>query len=66
MVDIKYPLASDTIDRQDIDALCNWMQQDPIPRLTMGDLTLEFQKKWAEYIGTKYSLAVNWLPWSEL
>ena len=27
-------LVSDTIDKNDINALTEWLQQDPIPRLT--------------------------------
>ena len=52
-------LVSDTINREDIDALVGWLQQDPIPRLTKGDLTLQLEEKWAEKIGTKYSVFVN-------
>ena len=52
-------LVSDTIDRQDIDALIEWLQKDPIPRLTKGELTKQLEKKWAEKIGTKYSVFVN-------
>ena len=36
-------LVSDTIDRQDISALIEWLQQDPIPRLTKGELTKELK-----------------------
>jgi CDP-6-deoxy-D-xylo-4-hexulose-3-dehydrase len=52
-------LVSDTIDRQDINALVEWLQQDPIPRLTKGELTKELEEKWAKKIGTKYSVFVN-------
>jgi CDP-4-dehydro-6-deoxyglucose reductase, E1 len=52
-------LVSDTINREDIDSLVGWLQQDPIPRLTKGDLTLQLEEKWAEKIGTKYSVFVN-------
>jgi len=52
-------LVSDTIDRQDINALVEWLQQEPIPRLTKGELTVELEKKWAKKIGTKYSVFVN-------
>ena len=52
-------LVSDTIDRQDINALVEWLQQDPIPRLTKGDLTKQLEEKWAKKIGTKYSVFVN-------
>jgi CDP-4-dehydro-6-deoxyglucose reductase, E1 len=52
-------LVSDTIDRSDIDALIEWLSQDEIPRLTKGKLTTELESKWADYIGTKYSVYVN-------
>ena len=52
-------LVSDTIDRQDINALVEWLQQDPIPRLTKGELTKQLESKWAKKIGTKYSVFVN-------
>lgn len=52
-------LVSDTIDRNDIDNLITWLSQEQIPRLTKGELTWELEKKWAEKIGTKYSVFVN-------
>ena len=52
-------LVSDTIDRSDIDSLIEWLKQDPIPRLTKGELTQKLEKKWANKIGTKYSVFVN-------
>lgn len=52
-------LVSDTIDREDIDYLIKWLQQNPIPKLTKGDLTKELEKKWAAKIGTNYSVFVN-------
>lgn len=52
-------LVSDTIDKNDIKALVEWLSQDEIPRLTKGPLTLELEQKWADKIGTKYSVFVN-------
>jgi len=52
-------LVSDTIDKQDINHLIKWLDQDPIPRLTKGHITTQFEKEWAEKIGTKYSVYVN-------
>ena len=52
-------LVSDTIDREDINSLIEWLSQDEIPRLTKGDLTWELEKKWSEKIGTKYSIYLN-------
>ena len=52
-------LVSDTIDKNDINLLIKWLSQDTTPRLTKGELTIELEKKWAEKIGTKYSIFVN-------
>jgi CDP-6-deoxy-D-xylo-4-hexulose-3-dehydrase len=52
-------LVSDTIDKGDILALTNWLNQENTPRLTKGDLTIELEKKWSKKIGTKYSVYVN-------
>ena len=52
-------LVNDTINKDDIKSLCEWLQQDEIPRLTKGDLTLELESKWSKKIGTKYSVYVN-------
>lgn len=54
---IKYPLAKETINEEDVDALCEWLKT--YPRLTKGKLTWEVEDKWAEYIGTKYSVFNN-------
>ena len=56
-MNIKYPLAKETINREDIDALCDWLQG--YPRLTKGDLTVEVEKEWASYIGTDYAVFNN-------
>jgi len=55
--DIKYPLAMETISDEDIDALSEWLKS--YPKLTKGDLTLEFEKLWADYVGTKYAVFCN-------
>jgi CDP-6-deoxy-D-xylo-4-hexulose-3-dehydrase len=52
-------LVSDTIDKNDISALIEWLSQNEIPKLTKGELTIELEKKWANKIGTKYSVFVN-------
>ena len=54
---IKYFLAEDTIDINDIDKLIEWLKT--YPRLTKGSLTLEFEKKWNGWLGTKYSVMNN-------
>ena len=52
-------LVSDTINKDDIRALTEWLSQDEIPRLTKGELTWKLEEKWAKKIGTKYSVFVN-------
>jgi len=52
-------LVNDTINKDDINALIEWLSKDEIPRLTKGDLTIQLEKKWAEKIGTKFSVYVN-------
>ena len=49
-MNIKFPLAKETINQDDINALIEWLKTNP--RLTMAELTKEFEQKWANYIGT--------------
>jgi len=57
MTEIKYHLAEDTIDKNDIDQLIEWLKT--YPRLTKGDLTFAFEKKWSDWVGKKYSVFCN-------
>lgn len=50
-------LVKDTIDFSDITELIEWLKTNP--KLTKGDLTVEFEKKWSEWLGSKYSVFVN-------
>jgi len=52
-------LVRDTIDKFDIEYLIDWLSQSELPILTKGKITVELEKKWAEKIGTKYSVFVN-------
>ena len=54
---IVYPLAKETINQADISALIKWLTGNP--RLTKGNLTLDFEEDWAKYIGTKYAVFCN-------
>ncbi len=56
---LKLPLMSDNIDRDDIDCLVEFLQQEPIPRLTNGSKVVEFEEKWSEWLGVKHSVFVN-------
>jgi CDP-6-deoxy-D-xylo-4-hexulose-3-dehydrase len=53
----KIDLVQDTIDNKDIDNLIQWLST--YPRLTKGEKTIEFEKKFSEWIGCKYSVFVN-------
>lgn len=50
-------LVNNTIDNKDIDRLVKWLKT--YPELTMGKITKEFEEKWSEWVGTKYSVFVN-------
>ena len=52
-------LADNTIDKQDINSLCNWLQQDAIPQLTKGPLTIKYETDYAKRISRKYAVFVN-------
>lgn len=52
-------LVSDTIDKDDIKSLVEWLSQEDIPRLTKGEVTKELEEKWAKKLGTTYSVFVN-------
>lgn len=57
MTPIKYPLALQTINNSDINALIEWLKT--YPQLTKGKVTFEFEEKWAKYIGTNYAVFCN-------
>ena len=59
MEDLTLPLMSDNISRDDIDCLIEFLQQEPIPRLTNGSKVVEFEEKWSEWLGVKHSVFVN-------
>lgn len=57
MTEVKVPLVKDTISHEDMDALADWIKT--YPRLTKGPETVEFEKEWSEWLGTKYSIFCN-------
>tara|TARA_Y100000592_G_scaffold100450_1_gene180589 strand:- start:4358 stop:5530 length:1173 start_codon:yes stop_codon:yes gene_type:complete len=59
MENFNLPLMSDNISRDDINAVVDFLQQDPIPRLTNGPKVKEFECRWSEWVGMKYSVMVN-------
>lgn len=52
-------LVSDTIDREDIAGVINWLNQKEIPQLTKGPITKEYEAKYSKWLGTKHSVFVN-------
>jgi len=50
------PYGRQSIDQQDIDAVVSTLQAD---FLTQGPKVSEFEEKFAEYVGSKYAVAVN-------
>ena len=50
-------LIQDTIDNNDVDNLIKWLSD--YPRLTKGPVTIEFEKKFANWIGSDYAVFVN-------
>lgn len=56
---IRYPLQKDTIVRADHVALAKWIRSNPLPRLTMGPLVKQYEDKWSQWLGRKYSVSCN-------
>ncbi len=54
---IQFHLAEETIDREDIESLIEWLKTHP--RLTQGELTVQFQEQWSRWLGREYSLFCN-------
>ena len=50
---------SDNVTRDDINELINFLQQDPLPRLTNGPKVEEFEREWSKWLGVKHSIFVN-------
>ena len=50
-------LVNDTIDNKDIDSLIEWLKT--YPRLTKGQLTLDLEKKWSNWLEVDYSIFCN-------
>ena len=50
-------LVNDTIDNKDIDQLIDWLKT--YPRLTKGQLTLDLEQKWSNWLGVEHSIFCN-------
>lgn len=53
----QYLLADDTITREDLRDLIEWLETDPW--LTQGPLVREFERRWAEWLGVRHATFVN-------
>ena len=51
------PLVKDTISKEDIQKLIEWLST--YPHLTKGELTKKFEEEWSKWNGRKYSVFVN-------
>jgi CDP-6-deoxy-D-xylo-4-hexulose-3-dehydrase len=54
---ILHHLAEDTIDAKDVDRLVEWLRT--YPRLTKGEVTVEFERKWSLWLGARHSVFCN-------
>jgi CDP-6-deoxy-D-xylo-4-hexulose-3-dehydrase len=50
-------LVKDTINENHINNLIGWLKTNP--KLTKGDLNIQFEKIWSDWIGVKYSVFLN-------
>tara|TARA_R110000823_G_scaffold311775_1_gene437875 strand:- start:1010 stop:2155 length:1146 start_codon:yes stop_codon:yes gene_type:complete len=50
-------LINDTISKEDVDGLIEWLQT--YPKLTKGPKTLEFEDKWSRWLGIDHSVFCN-------
>ena len=53
----KIKLATETISKSELQILSKWIEKNP--QLTMSKKTQEFEKKWSQWLGVKYSVFVN-------
>lgn len=54
---MKVQLVKDTIDKEDIEKLIDWLKTNP--KLTKGLYTNLFEERWSSFIGVKHSVYVN-------
>ena len=53
-----WPLMHNNITRADLDLIIQYLSGED-PQLTHGPKVREFEKKWSEWLGVKYSVMVN-------
>ena len=55
--DFNHPLMANNITKQDNEQVIKFLKTNP--KLTNGDKVKEFEKKWSQWLGVKYSVFVN-------
>ncbi len=55
---MKYPLMKDNILNSDLEPVIDLLKSKD-PKLTSGPKVIDFEKKWSEWLGVKYSVFVN-------
>jgi CDP-6-deoxy-D-xylo-4-hexulose-3-dehydrase len=56
---MKWPLMYNNITEEDFECMTQFLSQRPLPILTNGKKVREFEEKWSEWLGVKYSVFVN-------
>jgi CDP-6-deoxy-D-xylo-4-hexulose-3-dehydrase len=56
---MKYKLAQNTIPKEDIDKLIEWLKTYPPLTMAAGTLTKQFEEEWSKTIGVRYSVFCN-------
>ena len=54
---LNWPLMENNITREDLDAVIEFLQSDPI--LTQSKNVREFEEEWSQWLGVQYSVFVN-------
>jgi CDP-6-deoxy-D-xylo-4-hexulose-3-dehydrase len=57
-MNFEWPLMHNNVQREDLDALINYLGGTD-PRLTHGPKVVEFERKWAEWVGVDHAVMVN-------
>lgn len=57
MAEVNLPLMQNNIAREDLDAVIEFLKGDPI--LTNSKRCREFEERWSEWLGVRYSVFVN-------
>jgi CDP-6-deoxy-D-xylo-4-hexulose-3-dehydrase len=58
VTNLDWPLMSNNITREDLDALIEFLRQDN-PILTQSKNVRQFEEEWSEWLGVKYSVFLN-------